>query len=257
MQDKHSRHAVTVFNGTPLIGQCGSSGLLNASIESCEIAAAFVFYHDRTELERRAWVDSVFPGHLSFEIARVEQLFAAVYQSHFNVLIVGSNDAPRVIKMIRDYANIILDKPKILLVKAMSPADRASALMAGFDDVIDFGRASPEEVLARVGSILRRYRISAVECLRDESEESNLSRIANVKALTARERRVLEALAKRCGRPVSHEFLCGVISQDVVRASALYLRVVICSLRKKLRSGVAIISRLGQGYELSFDPGVI
>lgn len=227
-----------------------------AGIDQFEIDAAFVFYNDRTERERREWVDEVFPGHLSFEVAKIDQLFAAVYQSRFNVVIVGSNDAPRVVKMLRDYVNMMADKPKILLVKSMSPVDRAAALMAGFDDVIDYTRAAPEEAIARVRALIRRYEISATNSLQRDVEESSLSQIADVPSLSVRERRVLEALAKRRGRPVPHDFLCEQISQDVAGASALYLRVVICCLRKKLRKGASIVARLGQGYELSLDPGV-
>ncbi|WP_298174520.1 winged helix-turn-helix domain-containing protein [Novosphingobium sp.] len=227
-----------------------------AQIDPSDIGAAFVFYNDRTEKERRDWVSRVFPGHLAFEAAKVDQLFSTVYQSRFDVVLVGSNDAPRVIRMLRVHIGSISDKPKLLLVKAMSPADRAAALMAGFDDVIDYTRATPEEVVARVRAIVRRYQISAADAALSAAENSNLSRIAEISALTARERRILEALAKRLGRPVSHAFLSRLISEDVAGASALYLRVVICCLRKKLRKGASIVARLGQGYELSLDPGV-
>ncbi len=225
-----------------------------ASVDPAIIRTAFVFYRDRIEAERSDWVSSVFPGYLSFEIERVAQLFAPVNQARFDVLVVGSNDAVRVSKMLRTHVNTIPDKPKILLVRAMSPTDRAAALMAGFDDVIDYMRAKPEEVVARVTAMVRRYQIAASDGAAQDLADSRLARVADLDSLTVRERSVLQELIKRRGRPVSNALLCELISPGAVSASGLYLRVVICCLRKKLRDGASIVTRMGQGYELALDP---
>lgn len=225
-------------------------------IDPGDIRATFVSYHDRCEKERLDWVERVFPGYFPFDIARIDQLFSPVNQSRFDVMIVGANDAVRVTKMLRAHAGVMPNKPKILLVKSMSPSDRASALMAGFDDVIDYGRATPEEVVARVRAMIRRYKLSATDSSVQELRESSLERVADLSAVSGRERRVLEALLNRRGRPVSQAFLCEQISAGAASASALYLRVVICCLRKKLRNGASIIVRMGQGYELALDPGL-
>lgn len=125
--------------------------------------------------------------------------------------------------------------------------------MAGFDDVIDYTRAAPEEVIARAKALVRRYIMCADSVASMETREANLAHLADVPSLSFRERRALEALAERRGRPVSREFLCEQVSRDVVGVSALYLRVVICGLRKKLRKDVVITCRTGQGYELSVN----
>lgn len=218
------------------------------------MGVCFVFYHDRVERDRQEWVNRVFPECCPFEIARIDQLLSWPNGPQFDVLIVGCNDAPRVTKMLRDYAHVARSKPKVLIVKGIAPTERAMALMAGFDDVFDYTRMQPEEAVARLRALRRRYLIHAEVLAREDLQAASLALVANVQALTRSETKVLAALMRRRGRTVSYFALRVEIGGVGEIGSFNYLTVVVCHLRRKLREGVLIENEPRAGYKIVLKP---
>lgn len=212
------------------------------------MGVGFVFYHDRVERERQEWVDRVFPECSSIDIAKIDQLLSWPNGPQFDVFIVGCNDVPRVAKLLRSYAHVARSKPRVLIVKGITPAERARALMAGFDDVFDYARMQPEEAVARVRALQRRYMIHAQGSASDQLQAANVALVVNGQALTRSEKRVLSALVRRPGRTVSYFSLSLEVGGGIEPASVNYLKVVVSHLRRKLREGVLIVAEPRAGY---------
>ena len=69
--------------------------------------------------------------------------------------------------------------------------------------------------------------------------------------LTAREETVLLLLLKRAGKPVSVLTLTNLVSRTHEAVSINSLRVLISTLRRKLKPQASIIARPGNGYVLT------
>jgi DNA-binding response OmpR family regulator len=143
----------------------------------------------------------------------------------------------------------------ILLLTALSHvAQRVEGLDAGADDFM----AKPFDVaelrarvraLGRRGASPRGLVVSVAEVVLDFSGRS-AQRGGKPVSLTAREWAILEMLARRSGRLVSHGDMLEGVWGEVTDAAADTLAVLIGRLRRKL--GVTLIRTFhGQGYALA------
>ena len=155
-----------------------------------------------------------------------------------------------------------VDIPTIMLTSRVNEVDRVVGLELGADDYI--GKPfSPREVVARVKSILRRYRAGARQAgTRDVQRVGDLEidrkghevrRGGGLINLTPTEFRILDVLASNAGRTFSRDQLLDKISAD----GDVYDRTLdrhIANLRHKIESDPSrpryIVTVFGVGYKL-------
>ncbi|HVR97082.1 MAG TPA: response regulator transcription factor [Thermoanaerobaculia bacterium] len=137
--------------------------------------------------------------------------------------------------------------------------DRVQGLSLGADDYLT-KPFSFDELCARVQALLRRsYGAKSPILHLGGLEIDTLSRQVSCQGrevrLTPREYGVLEVLALRCGSVVSRRELWEHLYEFEDETSSNVVDVLVCSLRKKLGSGVAdvIQTRRGRGYILVED----
>lgn len=148
-----------------------------------------------------------------------------------------------------------------LIAVSDQPDDRqamARALDAGADDIVD-RRAAPEELMARIGALLRRVEWSPASEPRLEVRQLTLDvsrRMAFLNErklqLTPIEYSILIALMRSAGHVVSHIDLLKAVWRSGQSNDYAVLRVNISRLRQKLeenpRRPSYIITVPGQGY---------
>lgn len=148
--------------------------------------------------------------------------------------------------------------PVIMLTARAAPTDRIEGLNSGADDYLAKPFA-PEELLARVRAVLRRYgkTSGAAETLefgglsvRPAAREAFLRGVPV--ALTAIEFDVLECLAHAGGRVVSRDALMAALHQREADPFERSLDVHVSRLRKKIESETEsfIQTVRGTGYML-------
>jgi two-component system response regulator CpxR len=154
--------------------------------------------------------------------------------------------------------------PVIMLTARGAEQDRVTGLNAGADDYLvkPFG---PEELAARIGSVLRRSRhtLSAkpetvlVGRLR-LSAATRRAWIENAAIdITATEFDILDLLVRASGRVVTRDEVCGMLYQRQSTPFERAIEVHISRLRKKTEgAGVVIRSIRGAGYLLAEDEQV-
>lgn len=142
---------------------------------------------------------------------------------------------------------------------ATQEADISRALDAGADDYVaaPFGGG---ELAARIRALLRRTpgpddaRIVVGRLTIDTTRHVALLGQTEVR-LTGTEFRLLEMLARHCGRAVSHEDLLHSAGIPAADGAQRLLRVAMSRLRKKLGDGspnsIAIDAIAGLGYQLA------
>jgi DNA-binding response OmpR family regulator len=156
------------------------------------------------------------------------------------------------------------DVPVIMLTSRVNELDRVVGLELGADDYI--GKPfSPREVVARVKTVLRRYRHSnAARPWKDRAQRIGALEIDRVGhevrvtgkkvPLTPMEFRILEVLASNIGRAFSRDQLLDKISTDGAVVFDRTLDRHIANLRQKVESDPShpryIVTVFGVGYKL-------
>lgn len=195
---------------------------------------------------RDAWLMGAFPTLEQHTFVDLETRFLSIAEQDYETLIIGGNDPVRMARFLRINRPILARKVKIALMHCSLASKRAKALNAGFDDVFDSARMSPEEAAARCAAILARYRAAAHQARADQELASSLERIAHLHLLGKRERQLLTLLATRLGEPVSHYKLRTELSNGNDEMSYNYLKVLASNLRAKLKSPYVLVPG-GQG----------
>jgi DNA-binding response OmpR family regulator len=156
------------------------------------------------------------------------------------------------------------DVPVIMLTSRMNEVDRVVGLELGADDYI--GKPfSPREVVARVKTVLRRYRRSNMARPATEKTQrigaleidrvGHEVRVGGKKVgLTPMEFRILEVLASNIGRAFSRDQLLDKISTDGAVVFDRTLDRHIANLRQKVEIDPShphyIVTVFGVGYKL-------
>ncbi len=195
---------------------------------------------------RDAWLERTFTAFEHHTFVDLETRFLSIAEQDYETLIIGGNDPVRAARFLRINRAILARKVKIALMHGSLAGKRAKALNAGFDDVFDSARMSPEEAQARSAVILGRYQAAAHQARVEEELSSSLERIAHLQLLGKRERQLLTLLANRLGEPVSHYKLRTELSHGNDELSYNYLKVLASNLRSKLKPPYVLIPG-GQG----------
>lgn len=195
---------------------------------------------------RDAWLQGAFDAVEQHTFVDLETRFLSIAEDDYETLIIGGNDPVRAARFLRINRPILARKVKIALMHGSLASKRAKALNAGFDDVFDSARMSPEEAKARCAVILARYQAAAQLARAEQELASSLDRVAHVHLLGKRERQLLTLLVNRLGEPVSHYKLRTELSQGNDELSYNYLKVLASNLRAKLKAPYVLVPG-GQG----------
>lgn len=210
----------------------------------------FVSIRDGGADEREAWLLEAFPDYRAFEYIENETSSISTREGDFNILVFGGNDVARMRRFLKQNHGLLINRVKICLMRGSDARRRASALMAGFDDVFDTMKSQPLEGLARAHSIWRRYQLSLSHVDQAQQLEAQLRDYCDVHRVTPRQRRCLEALLEAKGRIVGYRQLSERIGRGEAYISDANLKVIVCHLRKQLRPGCSIKAEHGLGYRL-------
>ncbi len=160
------------------------------------------------------------------------------------------------LKQVRENSSL----PMIVLSGFTQERDKVVALEAGADDYLD-KPFSPEELVARVGALLRRVRWtpSMEPKMTLRNLELDLARRqATIRGkrlhLTPTEYDILVVLMRNAGQTISHDELLHAVWGDNCESDYSVLRVNISRLRQKLeenpRYPTYIVTVAGQGYSM-------
>ncbi|MFY7836874.1 MAG: hypothetical protein ACOVQ0_11415 [Novosphingobium sp.] len=222
-----------------------------ATLNVRDIRARAALFGDGNNLPQLNWMELCFPN----------QTFTAVSESYiadispagndFDILVVAGNDMRRLRQLLRLYRPLLHSKPKIAVMPATTPRERAALLNAGFDEVCDPRMPIPE-AQARAVSLVNRYRTTALHvsqkpqnrCFLDESK-------ITVTALTRREQAICSLLLEQSPNHVSISTLCNTTGAKMITRSSL--RVLTSKIRTKLREGWQIEYANPGSYALVFE----
>ena len=147
--------------------------------------------------------------------------------------------------------------PVIMLTARTQERDRITGLDSGADDYLP-KPFSPDELLARIHAVLRRYRsvpAAAIETLSARGIELDpaagiVLRQGELVALTTMEFQILELLMRSAGRIVSRDEVSAVLYQRKATPYERSLDVHVSHLRKKIeQEGPQLIRAVrGTGY---------
>jgi DNA-binding response OmpR family regulator len=192
--------------------------------------------------------------HRDIDICRVSENYLADISPNrfdYDVLIIAGNDPKRVKRLLRFYAAAITNKTKVALVRSTGPKERATLLRAGFDDVFD-PRMTIPEAQARMRAHHARHcltRAHPVESKAEKAEPWDEPDEHFALPPTSREKAMFEILHAADGSVVSMRRLAQALGPDNALKPAS-VKVLISTLRKKLRAGLDIRSDRQNGYAL-------
>lgn len=170
----------------------------------------------------------------------------------YDVLIIAGNDTKRIKRLLRHYAAALTQKPKLALTRAGSPSERAALLRAGFDDVFETRMPVPE-AQARMRALVQRYEIAqAIHVAPTKRTVGDGWDLHFAKQPSDREMALFELLLAAKGSAVPGRTLARALGRNEPLKPAT-IKVIVSSLRKKLRDGVDIRADRQNGYALSFD----
>jgi DNA-binding response OmpR family regulator len=226
-------------------------------ISGSEISVRYLTLNDDSRAERRRWLSQTISGYRVEQYSEKSTAFMSSHSGNYDALIVGGKDISRITKIIRHNLPLLRTKMKICLTAKSTAKGRAQLIAAGFDDAIDIARVDPREGIMRIRAIWRRY----VDWYgRQESERlyvARLSQLIAVDALSDREAKLIACLELNLGRQVPHGRLRALISHDWEEVTQKHLKVVISSLRRKLKPGVTITAVRGEGYRLNLPASML
>ena len=160
------------------------------------------------------------------------------------------------------------DLPILVTSASGAPNEAVRVLDTGADDYIE-KPVSPSELAARVRAAVRRYRSLTAQAAAEEEVVRTgpliIDRAAQVVTkrgvsvqLTRTEAMVLDVLASRVGRLVSHRQLLSTVWGEQYINDTHYVRVYIGALRTKLEDKPAaprlLVNEWGTGYRLAALP---
>lgn len=201
-------------------------------------------------LERQAWIDQLPASYGSMDFGSSPEILTSRAEPTFDFVVFGGEDAARLAKFMRVYGMMFHDKPKLCVCMRSQPAQRAGLLMAGFDDVADVRRTAPEEFMARVAAILRRYGRARVLRQQFTNEYARLDQICQVSKLSARQRQIVLSLLNAPGAILTRHALLRAARGEHDDMSAESLKTMISMIRKHLRPGYAIVAQVPAMYRL-------
>ncbi len=143
------------------------------------------------------------------------------------------------------------DIPIIISSARSDVSDRIIGLQLGADDYLP-KPYDPKEMVARIMSLLRRYKKvnhEDKESLRVDEEKESIYHDSDLLTLTPAEYQVLKLLIKQKGFTLSKEQILHA-SNSFSADNENSLAVIITRLRKKLGAGVEIKTVRGVGYKL-------
>ena len=168
-------------------------------------------------------------------------------------------DGLEVIRRVRGWTNL----PIIVLTVKDAQADKVAALDAGADDYLTKPFAM-EELLARIRAVARRAVVEeSPPVLRYGELELDLSRElvrlgGETVRLTPTEYRLLETMATRPGKLLTHSWLLQRVWGPGYSTESHYLRVFVRQLRKKLGDDPTkprwLVTEPGLGYRWKEEP---
>lgn len=187
-----------------------------------------------------------------------EGLARALEEKHDLVILDGMLpvlDGFEVLRQLRKHSDI----PVIMLTARTQERDRIAGLDIGADDYLPkpFG---PDELLARIRAVLRRYTgaRSPVEVLRVGTVELNTStrtvRCSDEPiSLTTIEFQILELLMRSAGRVVTRDEISAVLYQRESTPYERSLDVHVSHLRRKIEQGGRMLIQTirGAGYTMT------
>lgn len=207
---------------------------------------------DRSRTDREMWLSLVFTEVETFSYCESGYTFLSTAVSDFDVLIVSGTDVRRMASIIRFAKPLLRNRICIGLIGDANARARAKLLAAGVDDVFLSKKMHPIEAVARMGALLRRYALSNEITQKVREEEKQLSKLCAPSALTEREKRLLGILLTSRENFARYESILSRLSDYHEQISLDSLKLIVCRLRSKLRPGVGIIARRGEGYQLTY-----
>lgn len=210
----------------------------------------YISISDSYRAQRDAWVADALPQTPVFAFSDDDTRALSRYPEGYGVLIVGGNDVARMGRFLKANKAAISGVVKICLMCGANAQKRAAALHAGFDDVFDVEKIHGAEAAARIEAMRRRY-LSAIET--DNAKlrsDRTLNEFVMIDRLTERERAIVEAMIADKNRFVSYAKVQQLCSDFHNQISFENVKVIICNLRKKLKSGVRIVAQPHKGYLL-------
>lgn len=211
---------------------------------------------DKTRLLRREWIDSFVSCPDVFSHSEASWRHLAQAERAFSVLLVSAHDTRRLFSILRDTKTLFPGKAIVPVLCDCSPELAAELLGRGADDVFHCAMDG-QEAAVRLQALVRRMDWAAGKQKdREAAEAWHRQRLQSfvMDRPSPLENRVLSVLAEREGQIVPYFYLASRVGRrwdDQMQAKSL--QVVVCHLRKKLATGVHIISEYGHGYRLYKD----
>lgn len=211
---------------------------------------------DSCRQERETWLGLVFNEVEIFTYTESGYNFLSLAKNDFDVLVVSGSDIRRMSSIVRLAQPMLHRRMCIGLINDGNAKRRAQLISAGADDVFSSKRMHPIEAIARIEAIRRRY-VTADELAQEKmAQEQLLGRLCEPSRLTDRERRLLLNLCTARDNFVRYDAILRDLTDYHERIAPEYLKLIVCHLRRKLRPGVKIVARRGEGYQLEIPQSV-
>lgn len=235
-----------------LRSQC--SGVVPARIEDDAGMFRFLEICDRNRRARRDWLGRFLSWSQEYQHLIGATQFLSQAEQSFSLLVVSGDDLRRVAKIVAEVHKAYPQKIVVPVLGSCLPADRATLLNRGADDVLHTSM-NDREAAGRIYALFRRH-----EWVAHRSQDA-ATRARQVMAairpvtkghLSPRERQILCILLSRASGSSSYRTLARATGHRGESGGLKSLRVTISLLRKKLVGGLQITSVRGEGYALSY-----
>lgn len=212
------------------------------------LSARIALFGDNASATLLDWLGLAFPNNSVRHISESYIADVSPRDSSYNVVVVAGREARRIRQIVKLYRPALNSIPKIAMLNAAMPRERAGLLNAGFDDVFELRMTVPE-AQARTLALANRYALSA-NLQPSLAAMPQLALYRKVEPrMTVRERSVCEALFRRYPHPVSVIVLCSALPGKAP-LSVASLRVLVSEIRHKLPSNIRINHQSPSSYSL-------